>query len=147
MQFTITLAAPEDLETILALQRLAFRKEGELYNDFSIPPLTQTLDQVRADFPHKVFLKATVAGTLVGSVRGSQNGGTCLVERLIVHPDYQCHGIGTALMHALEERFPAARRFELFTGYKSENNLRLYRKLGYVESHREGIVVSMAMTR
>jgi GNAT superfamily N-acetyltransferase len=147
MHFTITLVAPEDLETILALQYLAFRQEGELYNDFSIPPLTQTLDQIRADFPHKVFLKATVAGTLAGSVRGSQNGEICLVERLMVHPDHQRQGIGAALLRALEERFPHARRFELFTGYKSEDNIRLYRKLGYAEFHREGILVSMAMTR
>ena len=147
MNPAITLAAPEDLEEILALQRLAFQREGELYNDFSIPPLTQTLDDLRADFPDKVYLKASVAGTLVGSVRGSQRDATVFVERLMVHPDYQRRGIATALMRALEERFPTARRFELLTGYKSVDNIRLYRKLGYAEYKREGILIGMAMTR
>jgi GNAT superfamily N-acetyltransferase len=147
MNPAISLAAPEDLEEILALQLLAFRKEGELYNDFSIPPLTQTLDQIRADFPRKLFLKATIAGRLIGSVRGSQHGANCLVERLMVHPDHRRQGIGAALLHALEDRFPTARRFELFTGHKSEDNIRLYQKLGYAEFHREGILVSMAKTR
>ncbi|MGO9230035.1 MAG: GNAT family N-acetyltransferase [Bryobacteraceae bacterium] len=144
---TITLAAPEDLEEILALQHLAFHGEGQLYNDFSIPPLTQTLEGIRADFPNKVFLKANMAGTLVGSVRGFQKGETCFVERLIVHPDHRQRGVGTALMCALEGRFASARRFELFTGYKSQNNIRLYRKLGYSEVKREGIVVLMEKIR
>jgi GNAT superfamily N-acetyltransferase len=147
MSLTIALAAPEDLEEILALQHLAFHREGELYNDFSIPPLAQTLEGIRADFPNKVFLKASMAGTLVGSVRGFQEGDTCFVERLMVHPDRQKRGIGAALLRAIEERFPNAHRFELFTGYKSENNIRLYRKLGYSEVKREGIVILMATTR
>jgi len=147
MNATITLATPRDLEAILALQRLAFQREGELYADFSIPPLTQTLDQLRADFPNKVYLKATVEETLAGSVRGSQQDAMCFVERLMVHPDHRRRGIATALMRAIEERFPTARRFELLTGYKSEDNIRLYRKLGYAECNREGIVIRMAMTR
>jgi len=85
--------------------------------------------------------------SLAGSVRGSQHGATCLVERLMVHPDHQRQGIGAALLHALEDRFPTAHRFELFTGHKSEDNIRLYQKLGYAEFHREGILVSMAKTR
>ena len=34
-------------------------------------------------------------------------------------------------MREIEELFSDARRFELFTGRKSERNLHLYRKLGY----------------
>jgi GNAT superfamily N-acetyltransferase len=107
----------------------------------------QTLEAIRADFPKKVFLKATLVGTLVGSIRGFQAGETCFVERLLVRQDHRKRGIGTALMRALEERFPDARRFELCTGCKSENNIRLYRRLGYSEFKQEGIVVFMAMTR
>ncbi|MDY0186578.1 MAG: GNAT family N-acetyltransferase [Syntrophus sp. (in: bacteria)] len=62
--------------------------------------------------------------------------GTCLIGRLIVHPHYQGKGIGTALMKSLEKAFPEADRFELFTGNKSMNNIRLYERLGY-EAYRE----------
>jgi GNAT superfamily N-acetyltransferase len=50
---------------------------------------------------------------------------------LIVHPDHQNRGIGKKLMHAIENKFSSARRYELFTGDKSEKNLALYGKLGY----------------
>jgi ribosomal protein S18 acetylase RimI-like enzyme len=48
-----------------------------------------------------------------------------------VHPDLQRHGIGTRLMQAIEARFQDAERYELFTGNKSEGNIRLYGRLGY----------------
>ncbi len=32
-----------DAEEILSLQKLAYRSEAEIYNDFNIPPLVQTL--------------------------------------------------------------------------------------------------------
>ena len=147
MNLAISDAEPCDLETILALQKLAFRREAELYNDFSIPPLTQTLESMRTDLSKKTFLKACLAVTIVGSVRGFQDHSTCLVERLAVHPDHQNRGIGTALMCALEGRFPNARRFELFTGHKSEGNIRLYQRLGYAVFKQEGMLVFMAKTK
>jgi GNAT superfamily N-acetyltransferase len=59
------------------------------------------------------------------------------IERLAVAPNKQGCGVGTALMRAAETRFPAANRFELFTGHKSAKNLRLYQKLGYREFKRK----------
>ena len=40
-------------------------------------------------------------------------------------------------MQAIEARFPAARRYELFTGEKSAGNIRLYERLGYRICRRE----------
>lgn len=142
----IGLAELEDLEAILGLQKLAFRSEAELYNDFSLPPLTQTLESIKADFCQKIILKACVADVIVGSVRGFRNDSTCYVERLIVHPTCQGRGIGTALMRALEDRFPGVERYELFTGHRSERNIRLYQKLGYSVHRREGMLVFMEKT-
>jgi hypothetical protein len=34
---------------------------------------------------------------------------------------------------------PAAKRFQLFTGHRSESNLRLYRSRGYVPVSREEV--------
>jgi hypothetical protein len=34
-------------------------------------------------------------------------------------------------MSAIEAEFPYAKRFELFTGSRSEGNIRLYERLGY----------------
>lgn len=127
----IAAASPADAAAILALQKLAYQSEARLYNDFSIPPLLQTLEELRQESAHKTVLKATLDQRIIGSVRGFQLGATCFMERLIVHPDHQGWGLGTALMARIEGSFPEARRAELFTGHQSERNIRLYERLGY----------------
>ena len=133
----ISQASIGDGEAILKLQKIAYQSEAQLYNDFSISPLMQTLDQIKADFATKVFLKTVSGSDIVGSVRGYQEKGTCYVERLIVDPAFQNQGIGTALMRHIESAFAEAKRFELFTGHRSEKNIHLYQKLGYQEFRRE----------
>jgi Acetyltransferases, including N-acetylases of ribosomal proteins len=120
-----------DAEAILQLQRAAFQSEAQLYNDFEISPLTETLSQLKALFDNHVFLKATIDGRIVGSVRANINNGSCHIGRLIVDPQYQNQGIGTQLLAEIERKYPACRRFELFTGIKSQRNIRLYEKAGY----------------
>jgi len=120
-----------DAEEILILQKLAYRSEAEIYNDFNIPPLVQTLESIEKDFENQYFLKTVMNGKIIGSVRAYTKEGTCYIGRLIVHPDFQNRGIGTDLMNEIERIFNTCRRFELFTGDKSERNLYLYQKLGY----------------
>jgi len=127
----IELAEDADAQAVLDLQRLAYVSEAELYNDYSIPPLTQTLEEMQSDFRRQVVYRATIDGRIIGSVRGHLEDGTCHIGRLIVHPDFQNRGIGTALMARVEQHFTDAVRFELFTGDISEHNLYLYGKLGY----------------
>ena len=130
-------AALEDLPALLALQKICYQQEAEIYQDFDIPPLTQTIESIIYDFNCYFFLKAVDDKKIIGSVRGSLEEGTCKIGRLIVHPDLQNRGVGSRLMNAIEKAFPEAKRFELFTGYKSQKNLFLYKKLGYIEYHRE----------
>ncbi|MEW6263029.1 MAG: GNAT family N-acetyltransferase [Thermodesulfobacteriota bacterium] len=136
MEISILQASIEDALEILALQKLAYRSEALLYDDWTIPPLTQTRSQIEAEFESKVFLKAVQANRIVGSVRASLDNGTGFIGRLIVHPDYQRKGIGTQLMLKIEAFFPRAERFELFTGSRSIDNIRLYQRLGY-RAYRE----------
>jgi ribosomal protein S18 acetylase RimI-like enzyme len=124
-------ATASDAEELLALQKLAYRSEAEIYNDFSIPPLVQTLENMEEEFKNQFFLKAAMDGRIIGSVRAYSKEGTCYIGRLIVHPDFQNRGIGTKLMNEIETIFNGCKRFELFTGDKSEKNLRLYQKRGY----------------
>ena len=120
-----------DAEEILALQKLAYRSEAEIYNDFNIPPLVQTLEGIKKDFGGQFFLKTTISGKIVGSVRAYQKNETSYIGRLIVHPGFENQGIGTKLMNEIEKIFSTHQRFELFTGDRSKRNLYLYQKLGY----------------
>lgn len=130
-EITIALADLADAPEILALQKLAYQDEAAIYDDYHIPPLTQTLAEMQADLQNQVVLKAIVAGGIVGSVRAHMQHETCLIGRLIVHPAMQGRGIGTRLLQAIEAHFAQAARYELFTGHRSERNLHLYARLGY----------------
>jgi GNAT superfamily N-acetyltransferase len=131
MDISITAASPEDASEILALQAAAYQSEARLYDDWTIPPLMQTLPQLVAEFETKILLKAVAAGRIIGSARASSDSGTCFIGRVIVLPELQGKGIGTQLMLKMEELFPPAGRFELFTGSRSIDNIRFYQKLGY----------------
>lgn len=127
----VTQATESDAAEILALQKLAYLSEAELYGDYAIPPLTQTLAEITVEFAWRTVLKAAAEGRIIGSVQGLRIGSTCYVGRLMVHPDFQGRGIGRRLMAEIEGRFPDAERFELFTGHRSVRNIGLYERLGY----------------
>jgi GNAT superfamily N-acetyltransferase len=131
-------AVNSDAEHIYELQKLAYLSEAEIYNDYSIPPLTQSFEEFKKEFEQQDYLKATINGTLIGSVRGYVREDTCCIGRLIVHPDYQNKGIGAKLIKAIEDHFKETPRFEIFTGEISQRNLFLYQKLGYrIFNHRQ----------
>ena len=130
-QIVIKPATLADAEIILKIQKHAYMEEAVFYNYFDIPPLTQTLEETIEEFKAQTVLKATLNGKIIGSVRGYMEDGTCYVGKMMVDPDYQNRGIGTQLLYAIEQLFPEAHRFELFTGYKSQRNLHLYQKQGY----------------
>ena len=135
----VSRASLAEAAEILALQKLAYASEAAIYNDFSIAPLLQTEDEMRADLELKVVLKATVDGRIVGSIRAFEREGVCHIGRLVVEPALQNRGLGRRLLGEIERLFSLAQRFELFTGHRSERNLHLYRKLGYIERRVEKV--------
>ena len=92
----------DDAPDILALQKLAYHTEAVLYDNFEIPPLTQTIEDLIAQFDDHTFLKVVNSSQIIGSVRAMCQGDTCYIGRLIVHPDFQNQGIGTRLLCEIE---------------------------------------------
>ena len=117
----------------IALAAKLLAESGSTVIVANIAPYYEVRDFIRSKIGNyiQVFLKASVGGRIVGSVRAHVREGTCFVGRLIVHPDFQNRGIGTGLLNELErivltrEAFWDAERFELFTGSRSEKNLYL----------------------
>ena len=132
----ITKAKERDLPSILSLQKLAYQSEAELVGDYSIPPLTQTLDGITDDYNNGTLLIAVENDEIIGSVRVRFLENTLHIGRLIVSPSRQNQGIGTELLLAAEALYPNA-RYELFTSDRSSKNLSLYIKNGYKEFKRE----------
>ncbi|TXH67235.1 MAG: GNAT family N-acetyltransferase [Thiothrix sp.] len=127
----ILIANLSDAEALIELQCLAYQSEAKLYNDWSLPALTQTVESLRQEFANSTILKALIEGQIVGSIRATAENKVCKIGRLIVHPDFQKRGIGSTLLAHLESLYADAAYFELFTGSKSVSNIRLYERHGY----------------
>ncbi|GHH75608.1 N-acetyltransferase [Streptomyces sulfonofaciens] len=143
MSVTISAADERDAEQILKLQYLCYQGEAELYGDYTIEPLTQSLAALKEELAHGRVLAARLGPEVVASVRGSiDEEGVAHIGKLIVHPRMQRHGLGGRLLSAIEERLRAdgeVRRFQLLTGHRSEHNLRLYRRHGYAPAGTERV--------
>ncbi|MFJ4253133.1 GNAT family N-acetyltransferase [Microbacterium sp. NPDC090003] len=119
----------------MTIQRAAFVSEAQIYGSADMPPLTQTLEEVRAELAAGAGFGARVDGRLVGAIRYRESDGLLLIGRIAIAPDMQGEGIGRALLAAAENASTATES-ELFTGSLSEANIRLYEACGYVESER-----------
>jgi N-acetylglutamate synthase-like GNAT family acetyltransferase len=132
----IVKASVNDAQTILSLQKRAYIQEAEINDgNYDIPPLLQTLDEMKREFPEYVVLKALREGRIVGSVRARRIGSICHIGRLVVEPICQKNGIGTELLLSIQRKFPDVTSFELFTGAKSATNIRFYKKMGFAEEN------------
>lgn len=139
MFMRIEAAEAKDLDIILKLQYLAYQSEAALFGTRDIPPLKQTLDEVTEEYNNGIILKMTDdSGTIIGSVRAHEAGGTVYIGKLMVHPDHQKKGYGSLLLTRIEECFPG-KRYELFTSTRSVDNIRLYKKMGYKEYKQEPV--------
>jgi len=121
----------EDMEAILNIQKEAYISQAAIYDDYTIHPLVETLEEALKDFEIKEIFKATVDGQIVGAIRVLLKEGTCHIGQLCIHPNFQGRGMGTQLLHKIEETFKNYNRLELFAGSKSLDNIRLYERLGY----------------
>ena len=119
----IETASVQDAEEILDLQKKSFLAQAHIYDNYSLPPLVQTIDSMRQELARKSFLKAVFNNQLIASVKFQQMGNLVHIERLIVHPAFQNQGVGTYLMRMLEDKFHCGVTFQLLTGEKSKRNV------------------------
>lgn len=78
-----------------------------------------------------LVLAAYEDGTLVGIVRAVGDGATVVfVQDILVRPDRQRQGIGTALLRAVLSRYPDVRQIQLTTD-DTPQTVAFYRSLGF----------------
>jgi GNAT superfamily N-acetyltransferase len=128
---------PEHAGELLTLQRGAFVAEARLYGTVEIPPLVETLDEIRRELATTVTMGAWLGDRLVGAARLTLEGPVGWISRVAVAPDLQGQGIGSRLLSAVEAAaLPQVRRFQLAAGHRSQDNLAMYVRRGYREISR-----------
>jgi GNAT superfamily N-acetyltransferase len=135
---TIALVEDDHAGELLTLRRAAFVTEAQLYDDPHIPPLTQTLTELREDLARDdvVTIGAWEGHRMIGSVRVEIEGEKATLGRLAVAPDKQARGIGTEMLFAVLPYLPEqTTEIWVFTGKDSKQNLAMYTKHGYEEQY------------
>jgi ribosomal protein S18 acetylase RimI-like enzyme len=156
--YTVRTARPDEIDAAVAVQHRAFTRVALMlgFEPQMLPPVSETAGRVRELLATRdaVLLVAVARGggegagdeIVIGTVRGvAGDSGTVEVGRLAVEDGYERRGIGRALMVAVEDAFPSADRFELFTGSDAVGPLRLYDSLGYTVMRNEDVVTDVPL--
>lgn len=134
---------PAHAGEVMTVQRAAYLQEARRYGAWDLPPLVETLDQIRAHLSDGTpALGAFDGQRLVGSVRSRVDGERMEVARLAVAPDVQGGGVGRRLLRAISAQAPAGVGVVwLFTGAESDDNLRFYGSAGFsrVREHLDAV--------
>lgn len=121
-----------DAAELLVLQRCCWMSEAIVNRTLDIPALHEDIATVRAWVDGSLVVIARRHHRLVGAVRGARTGSAWEVGRLMVAPDLAGQGLGRRLLELIENRAPGdSTTFSLFTGARSERNLRMYTQAGY----------------
>lgn len=132
MEITIQQASVADLPLILDVQKRAFSVIAKAIGNDRIQPLRQSLRELQEENRCGIVLKFVSDGQIAGSIRAYLDSAlVCHVGKLVVDPDFQRQGIGSALLAEIEAYFPTCLKFSLFTSEETPFTSRLYQKMGY----------------
>lgn len=128
-EISLRTAVPADASAIRDLTRAAYAKWVPLIGREPKPMGADYEAAVRA---HRFDLLC-VGGELAALIETIDEGDHLLIENVAVSPGHQGKGLGTRLMAQAEAvaRALGYRRLRLYTNQRFEENIRLYRRLGY----------------
>jgi GNAT superfamily N-acetyltransferase len=128
----LAVATVADAPELLELQRSCWVSEAILNDTLAIPALHEDIATVQEWVERMDVWTLRRGPRLIGAVRLERNGERCEIGRLMVAPDIQGGGIGRWLLEYAESQVPAAvRHLDLYTGARSERNIRMYTAAGY----------------
>ena len=112
-------------------------KEDEierLYSSVGWTTYTDNLTALRKGFNNSLLvLGAYEQNELLGIIRVVGDGATIIfIQDILVFPEYQRKGIGSALLRAVLDRYSDVRQIELVTD-NTPNTISFYRSMGFSE--------------
>jgi len=130
----IRLATRADAGELFTLTRACWLQELWANPGVLIPALEESFEDAVRGVDEWTTYVAVTGGRIVGSTRGRVTGdGTVWdVGRVMVAPDLQGRGLGRYLLALAEDAAPDhVTSYELWTGARSVENIRMYKRAGY----------------
>lgn len=134
MMQNIRLAQPGDLAAVEAIVQAAYSRYITVIGQKPGPMLDDYAALIAKSCVHVLVADNEVVGILVLL----PDNGAMLLDNVAVHPDRHGRGYGRALI-AFAEKFARERGFKAIRLYTNEvmaENIDLYERLGFVETHR-----------
>lgn len=103
-----------------------------LYSEVGWTAYTENMPALKQGYQNSLLVLAAYEGTeLLGIIRVVGDGCTIVfVQDILVYPEKQRQGIGTALLQAVLDRYAAVRQIELTTDNTPET-VAFYKSLGF----------------
>lgn len=110
-----------------------------LYKSVGWTAYTEQPDVLRQGFENSMLILAAYdAEKLLGIIRAVGDGATIVfVQDILVFPEYQRIGVGTALLQAVLNRYDNVRQIELATD-NTEKTVAFYKSMGFTEMSEIG---------
>jgi tRNA (guanine37-N1)-methyltransferase len=134
LDLEIRLATRADAGELFTLTRACWLQELWANPGVLIPALEESFEDAVRGVDEWTTYVAVTGGRIVGSTRGRVTGdGTVWdVGRVMVAPDLQGRGLGRYLLALAEDAAPDhVTSYELWTGARSVENIRMYKRAGY----------------
>lgn len=129
---------------LLALQRAAYALEAALLGDDRIPPLHESLDELRR--APLCWLAALDGDEPLGALAFTADAHVLDIHRLVVAPAAHRRGVGTALVSAAL-RGAGERATVVATGRDNAPARRLYERLGFRRAGDDEVLPGLVVTR
>ena len=112
---------------------------SRLYNAVGWTAYTENMPALREGFKNSMLVLAAYDGEeLLGIIRTVGDGATIVfVQDILVFPDKQRQGIGTALLKEILNRYPNVRQIELATD-NTAKTVGFYKSMGFAEMSEIG---------
>ncbi len=105
-----------------------------LYSAVGWTAYTENMTALRQGYEHSLLVLAAYEGNeLLGIIRAVGDGFTIVfIQDILVYPEKQRRGVGTALLKALLARYPEVRQIEL-TADSTPEAAAFYKSVGFRE--------------
>lgn len=129
MMRRLDLQDKETAEKVLELQAVSYKIEAQIIDFYDIPPLKDTIDNLRKS--GEIFYGYFEDEALAGIISYKVIGNTLDIHRVAVHPSFFRMGIAQKMVNFIEGAEAGINKVVVCTGKENKPAVNLYLKNGY----------------